>query len=145
MAGKINREIRGISLGGMPVKIDMDAIPNSDNTEGTDYTYSWETLRMRAVITRLFAEAPKLTGPDGTPDPKQSPALECTVVLKGGFQLMGALSLTPEGTLRMLCPNEMGRPPRPVMVEHFFDYEQVADIALIREVKASGGSGIITS
>jgi len=43
----------------------------------------------------------------------------------------------------MLCPNQIDR--KPVMVEHFFDYEQISDIAVIREVKTEMGSRIVTS
>ena len=91
---------------------------------------------LRKVVERLFAEAPKLTAPDGTPRADQAPALECHVVLQAGQAIQGSLSVTPEGTLRLLAPNQIGKPPRLVMVEHFFDWNQVADIAVVREVEA---------
>jgi hypothetical protein len=107
-----------------------------------------EASRIRNVLKRLFAEAPKLTGKDGQPVDDQAPALECHVMLKAGGQFSGALSVTPEGTLRLLAMNEIqqrGGPSKAVMVEHFFDYEQIADVALMREVKATEGSRIVTS
>jgi hypothetical protein len=93
--------------------------------------------RMRAVIDRLFAEAPKLTHPDGTPRDDQAPALECQIMLRAGGQIGGSLSVTPEGTLRMLSPMQLpkrGGAPELAMVEHFFTYEEVADLAVIRKV-----------
>jgi len=97
----------------------------------------WAPERMRAVIDRLFAEAPKLTRPDGTPRDDQAPALECQICLRSGGQIGGSLSMTPEGTLRMLSPMQLpkkGGMPELVMVEHFFAYEEVSDIAVIRKV-----------
>jgi hypothetical protein len=128
-------------------KVTIGAPPPSGYEHPPDLTsdgyYTDQTLRIKRVLDRLFAEAPKLTDASGSPDPTQAPALECHVMLRSGGAIQGALSVTPEGTLRMLCPNQIGK--RPVMVEHFFDYEQIADIALFREVKAGEGPRIITS
>lgn len=103
------------------------------SSEISDQNYS--TTPLERVIKRLFAEAPRL---EGRPD--QSPALDCFIVLKCGSQIGGALSTTPEGTLRMLAPNqrpvERGRQAELVMVEHFFEWDQVADIAVVRQVTA---------
>lgn len=99
---------------------------------------------MRYVIARLFAEAPKLTDEDGSPRADQAPALECHVVLTSGQQMQGALSTTPEGTLRMMTPNQQIDPRTrqpmglPVMVESFFDYDQVSCIAVVRPVTVDG-------
>lgn len=111
---------------------------------GADELHSFEGLRMKRLIDRLFAQAPKLTDASGKPDPTQAPALECHVMLKAGGAVVGSLSVTPEGMLRMLSPNQ-AKGGKPVMIEHFFDYEQVADIAVFREISATAGSGIITS
>ncbi len=109
-----------------------------------DRFFSFETLRMKRVIDRLFAEAPKLTDAKGQPDPTQAPAVQCQILLKAGGGIVGALSVTPEGTLRLLAPNQ-NKNGQPMMVEHFFDYEQVADIAVVREMKATEGTRIVTS
>jgi hypothetical protein len=115
--------------------------------------------RMRATIARLFAEAPRMTLPDGTPDPSQAPALECYVLLRGcPAAIQGIVSTTPEGGLRMMTPSEVAdkdapppahpRAPRPtkmVMIEQFFDYEDVITIAVQREVKASPGTSSLIS
>lgn len=108
-----------------------------------DVCLSFEGMRMQKLVERLFAEAPKMTDGAGNPDPTQAPALQCHVMLKAGGSMQGALSVTPEGTLRMLAMNKVDN--RPVMVEHFFDYEQIADVAIFREVKATEGSRIVTS
>lgn len=92
---------------------------------------------MRKLIDRLLAEAPARTSSDGTP---QTPAIEAHVTLRStGMACMGALSKTPEGMLRLLQPNkvdtdERGNGGRDVLVEHFFAYDDVVDIALIREI-----------
>lgn len=109
-----------------------------------------EGVRIKQLVGRLFASAPKMTDASGKPVEGQAPALECFVTLKAGVQANGALSITPEGGLRLLAPNEIpsgqrGVPGKMVMIEHFFDYDQVADIAIVREVKASEPSRIVTS
>lgn len=137
LAGMATRSVKGPDQV-RPERADAKA----GDVSGEEF-FSWETMRMKKVLERLFAEAPKMTDGSGKSDATQAPALECHVVLKGGAALHGALSVTPEGTLRLLAPNQVGQ--KPVMVEHFFDYEQVADVAVFREVKASEGSRIITS
>lgn len=103
-----------------------------------------EVRRIKNVIARLFAEAPTL---DDATD--QAPALECHIMLKCGGQIGGALSVTPEGTLRMLSlvqgkPTHRGEAPTVSAVEHFFDYDQVADIAVMRPISVENKSSIIT-
>lgn len=100
--------------------------------------YGLDSRRMKAVIQRLFADAPKLTTADGAERTDQATAIECHVVLKAGQSMAGALSITAEGTLRLLSPNVIGKPPneRMIMVEHFFDFDQLADIAIVREMTA---------
>lgn len=80
------------------------------------------------TIRRLLAEAPRKAG--------QSPAIECAVVVRGMAQAMqGALSESPEGGLRMLLPTGPTQPGKmPEFAEHFFDYEDVAIVALLRPV-----------
>jgi hypothetical protein len=126
--------------------------PRGDRVElpPDDVTYWAPEQRMRALIDRLFAEAPKLTHPDGTPRDDQAPALECQIMLKAGGQIGGSLSVTPEGTLRLLSPMHMNPKTGPlelVMVEHFFNYEEVSDIAVIRKVDTtpSETSRIVTA
>lgn len=104
-----------------------------------------DAVRTKRLLDRLFAEAPKLPGRED-----QAPALECSVMLKAGGSMQGSLSTTPEGGLRLLAVNEIkkpGQPPTPIAVEHFFDYEQVADVAVFREMTTSANpeSRIITS
>lgn len=101
------------------------------------HAMSPDTIRIKHVIERLFAEAPKLTAEDGTPRDDQAPALECMLVLKSGMQVAGSLSVTPEGTLRLLMLNQRtdrGMAGAPVMTESFFDYDQVSMITVKREV-----------
>jgi hypothetical protein len=88
---------------------------------------------IRATIQRLFRENP-------SPLPAQAPAIECGVMLRGvPVTLMGSLSETPEGGLRLLSPDpSQERPIRPgtpmKMVEQFFDYEDVMVVAVRRQV-----------
>lgn len=96
---------------------------------------------MYAVIERLLHDAPKLTGLDGKPDPDQKPALECHVLLRHATQpLYGSLSKSPEGAMRMLCFANLVDPSskseKPVMMEHFFEVDDVVDIMVVRDVKA---------
>lgn len=98
--------------------------------------------RVRALIERLFASAPSLGN-------GQAPAVEVAVVLRTGVQLQGSLSVAPEGLLRMLSPNQKTdprtrQPIGTVMVESFFDYEEVASVAVIREVELETKPSIIT-
>lgn len=91
---------------------------------------------IQLLVARLLAESPTpLTDAAGDPlpIPGQAPALECMVMFHSGQVLRGALSTTPEGTLRLLSPgNEAGRP---VLVEQFVPYSAVASVAVVREMK----------
>lgn len=141
MAGHFTRHMNPVILEPKPTDNPVD-FPERESSEIlVDNTGTYEAIRMKAVIARLFAEGPKLENPDGTPRDDQAPALECVIVLKAGQQINGALSVTPEGTLRLLAANQVqrakGGPAELVMVEHFFDYEQVADIAVLRKVSAT--------
>ena len=136
-AGMIERAVR-------PRGFPVTAGENADEAAvDDDVHYTFSGTRIKQVLKRLFDEAPKMTDGAGNPIAGQAPALQCNLLLKSGGQITGALSTTPEGTLRMLCPNDRGG--KPVMIEHFFDYEEVADVAIIREVNSGSGSGIITS
>lgn len=108
---------------------------------------------MRALIARLFAEAPKMTDAGGKPVADQSPALECFVVLRfTGAPLKGILSVTPEGTLKLLQatavkeidPNTRREIVRDALFEHFFEYEDVVMVVVERPV-TSATSSIFTS
>lgn len=122
--GEDERKIIVSIPGGVTVS---DVTPDDEHPDSVYDSFS--AARMRRMIDRLFAEAPRLAGADS-----QAPALECSIVLRAGASMMGALSTTPEGTLRLLSPNEMKG--KQVMVEHFFDYGEVADIAIIRDVSS---------
>jgi hypothetical protein len=127
---------------------DKDPVPLDD---------TFKTDRMRATIARLLEEAPKLMLPNGKPDPSQSPALQCHVVLNASIPpIEGVLSTTPEGGLRLMTPHQVDgertpdmhpRAPAPqktVMLEQFFDYADVVSICVQREIKAEPGSGLIS-
>lgn len=127
-------------------KADGPQVPLEDELTSEGY-------RMRAVIDRLFADAPKLENPaTGKPVDDQAPAVEVHLVLKTGQQLQGVLSTTPEGTLRLATPNQRVDPRTkqpvgaPVLIETFFDYEQVSAVAVVREIAIEAGpaSPIIT-
>lgn len=95
-----------------------------------------KTGPMKAILNRLFSEAPKLTDALGGPVDGQSPAIECFVMLGGGNGAQGVdgvLSTTPEGALRMLSrgKDETGRP---ILIEHFFPYESVISVSIRREM-----------
>jgi hypothetical protein len=95
--------------------------------------------RMQTLIERLFAEAPKLTDGSGRPIEGQAPAIECNVMLGSGQVIMGALSTTPEGMLRLLSPGK-DQQNRPILIEQFFCYADVQVIAVRRDVTGSGSS-----
>lgn len=135
---------------------DDDFDPNED-TSGVDDNIT--AARMRITIRRLFETAPRMTSPDGAPDPSQAPALPCHVVLRGSSlpPIEGVLSTTPEGGLRFLSPVEIEdkdapapshpRAPRPtktVLCEQFFDYCDVVTVMIQRDIKATPGSGLIS-
>lgn len=93
-----------------------------------------------AVIDRLLAEAPKLENPDGTRDESQAPAMMCHVLLRAQVQpLYGSLSPDPSGALRMLTPTKVQHPgdpvPRDILLEQFFEVEDVVAVMVEREVK----------
>lgn len=105
------------------------------------------TIRMRRLIGRLFAEAPKLETPGKGADTDQAPAVEVNVILRGLMQpLSGVLSKTPEGTLKLLTPIPPDRTPgKVIMIEQFFDYADVTSVAVQRELSVSAPSSIIVS
>lgn len=94
-----------------------------------------EASPMRRLIDRLLGEAPQLLDGKGVPVAGQTPALECVVMFASGQAVRGALSKTPEGTLRMLSVGQEG--DKPVLVEQFFEYEAALSIALMRAVSAT--------
>lgn len=113
--------------------------------EGPSTFVGLTTMPMFRVIKRLFAEAPKLENPDGSPREDQAPAIECAVMFKGGHGIQGALSETPEGTLRMLVFGQDPKSRELVTIEHFFKYDDVVDIAVPRKSAVTEGSRIHTS
>ena len=86
------------------------------------------------VIDRLISEG-KQVGPR---DP-QSKALACQVIFKSGYRAQGALSSTPEGTLRLLAPGlaegSDGK-PQSVLAEHFFDCASVESVVVLHSTES---------
>lgn len=112
---------------------------DEDGVSVRDAEPSMSRSAMFAVIDRLFAEAPKLTGPDGRPDPTQRPALQCHVLLASQMQpLSGALSLTAEGACRMLTPATIDG--KRVLAESFFAIEDVVSVMVEREITGTKSS-----
>lgn len=107
---------------------------------------SISALRMRKVITRLFAEnSPPTVDGAGEPDETQAPAMDVHILLRSAsIQFSGILSTTPEGGLKLLTPVDGKNGQAPVMIEQFFDYADVVSIAIVREVKVTPSSRIIT-
>lgn len=110
----------------------------------------YEPPPIAGIIKMLLDEAPKLQNRDGSPDATQAAAVMCHVVLRGQMQpLFGSLSLHPLGVLRMLTPSKVQHPgeqtPRDILLEQFFDVDDVQSVMVEREVKATPGSRIITS
>jgi hypothetical protein len=123
----------------------MAAGPTGAPSQVHDEEDNPDTVRMRKVITRLFAEnTPPTVDGAGKPDETQAPAMDVHILLRSAsIQFSGILSTTPEGTLKLLTPvAQQGQPP--VMIEQFFDYADVVSVALVREVKATPSSRIIT-
>lgn len=96
-----------------------------------------ETTKPSSVVTaidKLFAEME-------SPFPNQAPAAKCVVILKCGKELQGSLS-KHEGGLRMMMPIAGAISPRGegkvTMMELWFDYDDVAVVAVERDVVAAG-------
>jgi len=91
---------------------------------------------MRRTVDRLIdTEAPVLTDDKGNKVSNQVAAIDCVIMFSSGATIRGALSRTPEGTLRMMSPAKEG--DRTVLVEQFFGYEAVTAISIVREVKVA--------
>lgn len=91
-------------------------------------------MPMERVIARLFREAPKLEDGKGKEIFGQAPAIpEVQIMLKAGGLVQGAMSVTPEGTLRTMFVSK-DKDNRQVMVEQFFDVSDVAMVAVPREL-----------
>ena len=98
---------------------------------------------MTQVIRRLFADAERLEDADGKPVLGQAPAIRALVVLRGASipPIQGALSITPEGALRMLSPVGDGKPQ---LAEQFFAFEDVVTLVLVRDIVSHQERRIIT-
>jgi hypothetical protein len=125
---------------------DIVTIPGGIDCDSTPYMVAnmvdtFAAARMKLVIDRLLAEAPKLETPGKGPDADQVPAVQAHVVTRAGAAMFGALSKTPEGGLRLMAPNKANG--KDVLVEHFFDYGDVVEVAIMREMTAS--SHIVSS
>lgn len=91
-------------------------------------------------IHRLFSEAMQRADvPAG-----QTPAIECFVMLVGGPTIVGSLSMTSDGLLRMMSPGT-DQKGGPALVEQFFEYQTVAVIAFSRDIKPTSGVIVRTS
>lgn len=97
--------------------------------------------QMKKLIDHLLCESAPLHGnalaqtiwesiPGNLPRPM---LLECQIVLKGGYAMAGVLTTTPEDTLRLLAPGKKAGGGE-VMVDHYFDYDDVLTIAIGREI-----------
>lgn len=85
--------------------------------------------RMRMLVTRLLEAAPKMEG--AAPD--DPGAFEAQIILRSGYTAVGALSIDAEHD--MLKFMAMGKPrgsDQVIAAEHFFDYEDVEAIVVIR-------------
>jgi hypothetical protein len=82
-------------------------------------------MGIKRQILRLLSEAPT---PEG-----QTPALECAIMLPCGQTIVGSLSITPDDVLRMMSPAADGK-GNPGLIEQFFEYSQVAVIAIQRSI-----------
>ena len=100
-------------------------------------------MPLERVIARLFADAPKLEDAGGKPVPNQAPTVpDVQILLKAGSMLQGALSTTPEGTLRLGFTTQAKHPSGRLMevfVEQFFEATDVAMIAVPRELPRIAG------
>ena len=83
---------------------------------------------VETAIDKLFAETE-------SPFPNQSPAAQCVIVLRSGREFQGSLS-KHEGGLRMMVPANMA-PGKATMLEIYFDYDDVAAVAVQRDIVAT--------
>ncbi|MCP6768808.1 hypothetical protein NL529_28595, partial [Klebsiella pneumoniae] len=58
-------------------------VPTEASEEGADFVDTFQAARMKAVIDRLLAEAPKLETPGLGVDQTQTPAITVQVLLRG--------------------------------------------------------------
>jgi len=93
--------------------------------------------RMYQLVQRLLREAP-------TVGSGQTPAVEAVVMFTNGHTVRGALSVTPEGLLRLLSPGNDAN-GRPLLVEQFFDYDAVMVVALTREITTEARRIVVPS
>lgn len=104
--------------------------------------------RIRKIIRTLFTEhAPAAEGSGPTP----APAIECVLRLRGGAQMQGVLAEVRNDhddqfdTLKLAMPSMVPHPDHPqnqrlaqkVIAEHFFDYDDVECIVMLRPVDPS--------
>lgn len=117
------------ALGDLPQDI-VDVLRAGANRAAEDPGF--KRSRMEKHIDRLFEAAPKVATSD-------RPALDCQVVLRSGMPLVGALSKTEDGLLKMLVPTQ-GPNNQTVMAEAVFEYEDVLTLIQVREMKMERGS-----
>ncbi len=102
---------------------------------------------MQRLVARLFAEAPKLLDDKMEPRPDQAPALECNVTLTCGREIAGSLSMTPEGTFRMMspaqAPDDHPLAGKLIMLEAFFTIEEISAVTLIRDLTVEKAGSLI--
>lgn len=140
-------------IGHNPISAALTRMHNAESTIARLDIDNTGRKKMHEVIDRLLAAAPKLEpGPGQPPDP-QTPAMQAQVVLRNGYQVMGALSTTPEGALRLLTVAQGQDPSNPtarpvaITAEHFFDYDDVVAVILVAKLEQSSirpvGGGLI--
>ncbi len=94
--------------------------------------------RMRALVTKLLAEAPKLE--DAAPD--DIGAIDCQIILKGGYQARGALKPSDDGEmLRFLTIGKVNteRGVKVVSMEHHFDFDDLMAVIIPTAMADEGG------
>lgn len=89
--------------------------------------------RMRATFERLWAENPSPAGDD------QLPAMEVTVAVRGLPPITGSVAPSPEGGLRLLARKDERSLD---LVEHYFTYEDVVLVAVVRRVMPARGPSV---
>lgn len=119
---------------------------SSDEVSASTADTLWHPNPIKRMILRLLAMAETAEG--------QAPAIECAVMFKSGATIRGSLSLTitvpsttaawvdDPGMLRMLSPG-LDENKQKILVEQFFDYDEVVCVALQRQISASHGSRVV--
>lgn len=109
---------------------------------------------MKTIFDNLFKnESPRTAGPGAEPEP----AFDAQVQFRSGYAIQGTVArnvletedFVSAGTLKMACPSMVYDPQYPnnprfarkIIAEHYFDYEDVESVIVIRQVDASKIAG----